>query len=267
MYLFQATGITDQGSLANFAFGLINTETLEGFQWLCEQLNSLRLDVQAPAPKVVITDYEKALRKALNNVFPYTQQQLCVYHINTNVRSRIRSRWNKGKKNKENNSDEPARNVDDELEYWDSLGFSDDSDVSDDSDDSDESQSEGEPDLDIAGRTSTQEEAEEAFHHPPSTTNPQATENTWEGMFEAWKKVVYAAKEADFEQAWQYMKTTFGKDQLHTLRYIVKTYMPLRRQWAACFLSLYQNFGQRKDRQCRSSDATSHLRGKFPLDC
>ncbi|KAG6091789.1 hypothetical protein E4U30_006300 [Claviceps sp. LM220 group G6] len=49
---------------------------------------------------VVIIDYGKALRKALNDVFPYTQQQLCVYHINTNVRSRIRSQWNKGKKNK-----------------------------------------------------------------------------------------------------------------------------------------------------------------------
>ncbi|KAG6227070.1 hypothetical protein E4U26_001907 [Claviceps purpurea] len=41
MYLFQAAGITDQESLANFAFGLINTETLKGFQWFCEQLNSL----------------------------------------------------------------------------------------------------------------------------------------------------------------------------------------------------------------------------------
>ncbi|KAG5986651.1 hypothetical protein E4U52_008390 [Claviceps spartinae] len=56
--------------------------------------------VQAPASRVVIIDYEKALRKALDDVFPYTQQQLCVYHINTNVRSRIRSQWNKGKKNK-----------------------------------------------------------------------------------------------------------------------------------------------------------------------
>ncbi|KAG6026461.1 hypothetical protein E4U19_002586 [Claviceps sp. Clav32 group G5] len=61
MYLFQVTVITNQESLANFAFGLINTETLEGFQWLCEQLNSVRIEVQAPAPKVVITDYEKAL--------------------------------------------------------------------------------------------------------------------------------------------------------------------------------------------------------------
>lgn len=31
MCLFQVTGITDQKSIANFSFGLINTEKEEGF--------------------------------------------------------------------------------------------------------------------------------------------------------------------------------------------------------------------------------------------
>ena len=41
-YLFQITGITDQRSVANFAFGLVDTEKQEGFERLCEQLECFR---------------------------------------------------------------------------------------------------------------------------------------------------------------------------------------------------------------------------------
>ena len=34
MYLFQITGVTDQNSVVNFGFGLINTEKEEGYRWL-----------------------------------------------------------------------------------------------------------------------------------------------------------------------------------------------------------------------------------------
>lgn len=87
--LFQITGITDQKSVANFAFGLINTEKEEGYQWLCEQMDSLCREISAPSPAVVIADKESALRNALNRIFPSTQQQLWVYHINANIRSKI----------------------------------------------------------------------------------------------------------------------------------------------------------------------------------
>ncbi|EAQ84339.1 hypothetical protein CHGG_08353 [Chaetomium globosum CBS 148.51] len=72
MYLFEVIGITDQKSVANFAFGLINTEKEDGFLWLYK---------------------ETALKNALTATFPGAQQQLCVYHINAKVRARIRSRW------------------------------------------------------------------------------------------------------------------------------------------------------------------------------
>ncbi|KJZ69123.1 hypothetical protein HIM_11491 [Hirsutella minnesotensis 3608] len=93
MYFFQVTGVTDQRTVANFAFGLINTEKEQGFSWLCERLDKLRREVEAPAPTVVITDKETALKKALLRVFPLAQQQLCVFHVNANVNAKIKSRW------------------------------------------------------------------------------------------------------------------------------------------------------------------------------
>lgn len=74
IYLFQATGVSDQKSLLNFAFGLVNNEREEGFQWLCNMLDTLRQEVSAPAPTIVITDKEQALKNALDNVFPDAQQ-------------------------------------------------------------------------------------------------------------------------------------------------------------------------------------------------
>ncbi|PKK40751.1 hypothetical protein CI102_15397 [Trichoderma harzianum] len=57
--------ITDQKSVANFTFGLINTEREDGFLWLCKRLEELRQDLHIPAPTVIITDKEIALKNAL----------------------------------------------------------------------------------------------------------------------------------------------------------------------------------------------------------
>ncbi|KJK84890.1 hypothetical protein H633G_11289 [Metarhizium anisopliae BRIP 53284] len=51
LHLFQATGVTDQKSLANFAFGLINGEKEHHFQWLCDRLDELRIDIGADTPE------------------------------------------------------------------------------------------------------------------------------------------------------------------------------------------------------------------------
>ncbi len=92
LHLFQATGVTDQKSLANFAFGLINGEKEHHFQWLCDRLEELRIDIGAATPEVIITDKEQALRAALTKTFPDTQKQLCIYHILANIRAKINAR-------------------------------------------------------------------------------------------------------------------------------------------------------------------------------
>lgn len=151
MYLFQITGVTDQKSVINFGFGLINTEKEEGFQWLCTQLDDFRNSLHVPAPSVIITDKELALKNALLRVFPQTQQQLCVYHINANINAKIKARWK-----------EPGN-----------AGNSDDDDADDDEEDQD-------VDDDLAARAATQHEAEEGI-----ATAQQPHELTRETMFRA----------------------------------------------------------------------------------
>lgn len=65
MYLFQVTGVTDQKSVANFGFGLINTEKESGFLWLCKQLEEMRTSLGVSSPEVIITDKEQALKNAI----------------------------------------------------------------------------------------------------------------------------------------------------------------------------------------------------------
>lgn len=50
MDMFQVTGVTDQKTVANFVFGLVNTEKEVGYSILCEHLERLRrqLDILAP---------------------------------------------------------------------------------------------------------------------------------------------------------------------------------------------------------------------------
>ncbi|CAK7267826.1 hypothetical protein SEPCBS57363_002787 [Sporothrix epigloea] len=44
---------------------------------------------------VVITDYEKSLEAALKIVWPATQQQVCILHVNMNIFLNVREKWRK----------------------------------------------------------------------------------------------------------------------------------------------------------------------------
>ncbi|RKK67063.1 hypothetical protein BFJ63_vAg15835 [Fusarium oxysporum f. sp. narcissi] len=212
MYLFQVTGIADQKSVANFGFGLVNNEREEGFLWLCEKLNQVRISLSILPPSVVITDKEAALKTALSVTFPDAQQQLCIYHINANVRGKISSRWHNP------NTSESASPIEE--------------------DDTSE-QYTGE--VDLRARAETQKEAESA----EASSELPPLEDTADGMFEAWKRVVYALNESDFFSRWSTMVSTYKAHLNHILRYISDEYMPFREQWAACYLRRYRNFGQR----------------------
>jgi hypothetical protein len=215
MYLFQVTGVTDQKSLANFGFGLINNEREGGFMWLCETLESFRIALDVKAPSVVITDKEIALKNAVAWVWPRTQQQLCVYHINAHIRARIVKHW-KG----------PADSDDDEAngpEAADRLG-------------------DNRPDDDLLAREAVQEEAEEGILTAASELGDDYSRD---GMFNAWKKVIYAPKESGFETAWASFNKSFSQSQGGIIQYISNEYMPFREQWAKCFIDRYRNYGQR----------------------
>ncbi|KAH7110983.1 hypothetical protein B0J13DRAFT_418528, partial [Dactylonectria estremocensis] len=59
-----------------------------------------------------------------------------------------------------------------------------------------------------------------------------------------WRLVVFAETEEDHEKAWECLCTQFG-DQRAILTYRYGTYMPVRAQWARCFIRKYRNFSIR----------------------
>ncbi|KID97270.1 transposase, partial [Metarhizium majus ARSEF 297] len=210
LHLFQATGVMDQKSLANFAFGLINGEKEHHFQWLCDRLDELRINIGADMPEVIITDKEQALRAALTNTFPGVQQQLCVYHILANVRAKINARWK-----------------DTEGDDHDDITVESDNDrnaLSIDSSDKTAEQLEPELNLDVVARGRVQDEAEDGLANPSDDYNR-------EEMFKVFQAVVYTADHDAFKDSWKSFAETFGRQQRHILRYVQKEYVPWRKQW------------------------------------
>jgi hypothetical protein len=59
-----------------------------------------------------------------------------------------------------------------------------------------------------------------------------------------WKHVVFAETEEHHEQAWARLCEEFA-DQRPILMYLYRTYLPVRAQWARCFIRRYRNFGIR----------------------
>ncbi|KAH6983758.1 hypothetical protein EDB80DRAFT_691593 [Ilyonectria destructans] len=59
-----------------------------------------------------------------------------------------------------------------------------------------------------------------------------------------WKLVLFAETEEAHEEAWGNFCKEFD-DQRAILRYLHGTYMPVRAQWARCFIRKYRNFGVR----------------------
>ncbi|RKK11850.1 hypothetical protein BFJ65_g13726 [Fusarium oxysporum f. sp. cepae] len=90
---YVATGQTCLGSVFNAAFGLIDNERRKGFQFLSESIRQLTEQHSIRQPDVIITDFDDQMKAALNDQFPDVQQQLCIYHINSNVLLKSKQKW------------------------------------------------------------------------------------------------------------------------------------------------------------------------------
>lgn len=77
------------------AWGFINNERQEGFDWLMEQVDHVRQEINAAPPEVTITDYDSAMKNAVARVYPAARPQLCIFHINKNVNLKFHQRWDK----------------------------------------------------------------------------------------------------------------------------------------------------------------------------
>ncbi|KID95831.1 hypothetical protein MAJ_08227, partial [Metarhizium majus ARSEF 297] len=209
--LFQVTGQTCLGTVFNAAFGLIDNERLEGFQFLANGVRKLLDRYSIRAPDVVITDFDKQMKQALGVEFPEAQQQICIHHINSNVMLQSKRRWvytaTDSSTGEESSSDEP----DATLNQRDRQAV----------------RASGKPEELVA-----QDNLSEPITHD------------YHGVLILWRQVVFAETEEDHEKAWKCLCTEFA-DQRAILTYLYGTYLPVREQWARCFIRKYRNFGIR----------------------
>jgi hypothetical protein len=208
--LFQVTGMTACNTIYNSFFGVIDNEKRGAFDWLCTAMKELREEHKIKEPLVFITDQCKEMKGALSEIFPNTQQQLCIFHVIKNVLANAKKKFNK------------------KVEI-----DSDDEEGDDDALSAEE----------LAALARLRIQARDEI---PGTARliPVEIPHNHHGVEALFKAMVYARTEDDFFKASSVLKTEFA-DQPAILRYIQKIWMPSREQWATCYTKNYKNFGAR----------------------
>ena len=78
------------------AFCLMNDETQPTYEWALEEFQQIFQGCQPEdSPKVFTTDSEQALISSINTVFPDSHHILCLWHINRNVETHLKTKASK----------------------------------------------------------------------------------------------------------------------------------------------------------------------------
>ncbi|CAL4888571.1 unnamed protein product [Urochloa decumbens] len=75
-------GMNHHRSTTIFACAIVSHETVESFEWL---LRTLLVAMYNKEPRSIITDGDRAMRKAIRAVLPNTDHRLCAWHIERNA--------------------------------------------------------------------------------------------------------------------------------------------------------------------------------------
>ncbi len=231
MALCQVVVVTHLGTVTPVCWALLDNERQDGFHWLCTELDRVRLQCGIPAPEVVITDAEAALKTALAEVFPHARQQLCIFHISQNVVLHIKRKWQ--------GPEQPARPEDEShrLYRYDEGGNRiaiQATAAEDPLAPADDDQADTE-DINYPIRTGRDWVA--------SGQLPHTVEHSRAGAYLLWQHILYAEAEVDFDCAWQRMEALFA-DQGALLSYL-QGLLPTKEQWAQCYIAKNRNFGLR----------------------
>lgn len=221
----QIVTMTNLDQAVSCAFAVINTERQEGYDFVVDQHNSLRERIRAPPPAVVLTDYEKAMKNALKRVYPDSHQQLCIFHINKNVKLNTSKKWDKKESDRVNEL-LLAKGVVPVPPGPNDVVLEDDDDSI--------------PIVDRSARPADPEAHLAEVSGPVSKEVPY----TRTGFYKLWEHVLYADTENHFLLAYNKMKEAFSgqKDLLH---YIENTYMDIKTEWATYLTRNNRNFGCR----------------------
>jgi hypothetical protein len=154
------------------------------------------------------------MKKALNDCFPDAQQQICIHHINSNVLLRSKQKW---------------------------IQSGSDSSSSDQENASETPQAQST--LTSNDRAMVRQSGTQDGPLPQDDTSDPIPHD-YKGILMLWRLVVFAETEEAHEKAWIRLCKEFN-DQKAILLYLYRTYMPVRAQWARCFIRRYRNFGIR----------------------
>ncbi|KAK2685962.1 hypothetical protein QWA68_016082 [Fusarium oxysporum] len=208
MPLVTVVAVSSERTSMPICYGLLNNEQVASFDWFLKQVSRFQRAGIISPPEVVITDKDDQLHNAIRQVFPNTQLQLCVFHINSNVVLYIKKWWKK-------------------------ANGSLDSDMDDDQDNADAADVQ---ELEC-GNTKVKD-----MKNAKLGPLPKRVLNTRAGMYLLWRYMVYTRSEDDFNQAWRQIQETFPHQE-RILRYLKDTYLPLKRECACCYTRYYRNFG------------------------
>ena len=93
MPLFVITGQTGLNTTFYVAFAFMTSEHTEDYQWVLQQLKKLYNKLSLAFPLVMATDCEKGLIAAIKLEFPETAHVFCIWHINKNVLTNCKKKF------------------------------------------------------------------------------------------------------------------------------------------------------------------------------
>jgi len=85
MPMFEVVGVTLTDLTYSVGFGFVTHEKEENFVWVLKMLRKL-LTSKTNMPKVIVTDKDMSLMKAVGNVFPESYAMNCYFHVQANVK-------------------------------------------------------------------------------------------------------------------------------------------------------------------------------------
>ncbi|XP_042461393.1 protein FAR1-RELATED SEQUENCE 6-like [Zingiber officinale] len=80
-------GMNHHGQLVLLGCGLISSETIQSYTWLCKAFLTCMLDC---CPNAIVTDYSKAIQSAVLDVFPDTRYRWCLSSILSEVPKKLK---------------------------------------------------------------------------------------------------------------------------------------------------------------------------------
>jgi hypothetical protein len=219
MPLCQINGITALHTTFPVAYCLVSGEREEIFSWVLGQLKDIATAEGIPDPLVIISDFDKAFKRAARSVYGSSQHQICLWHVMKNVAFNVKKKWNgplEGSVLVEAGNGAGNNIPDDDVDDIDESGAS--RDPGDDSARADNSR------MAVAAATRLLEPSDQSIHlssqvrnahtatlQAQSTGSSRKYVDNPDGILLAWKAVVYADTEDDFWAAWSLLKAEFAE--------------------------------------------------------